>query len=384
MKLSRDALPMLILFAILVLVTGYGASRRAESERLYPPGSIESTQPDGGRALYLWLRELGYRTTVIEGQVFAVGRDVNLLLALGPLGEFRSGFGVSEVNTVENWVRAGGTLVIAQGNGWDALLREFGLESEWNGLRLDQARLVQPLMVSSPLVTATVRTNYRVNPGSSDGIVHLASEGSPVVVSRDVGLGRVVVVSGLYPFTNAGLRDPASAALVYNLLLVGAGRSGMVAFDEYHHGTRDPVSLRTWLVSTPPGWAILYGALVVFAYLLIGGKRFGAAVPLPEHLARRTTVEFITAMANLRRRAGCRHDALRHYKEQLKRRLARLYRIDYKLADDQFVQELARYDPIYDARRNDLARLLDKLSRKHVSEHDMIDLAGQAADWPKQ
>jgi hypothetical protein len=143
------------------------------------------------------------------------------------------------------------------------------------------------------------------------------------------------------------------------------------------------MSLRTWLVTTPPGWAILYGALVVFAYLLIGGRRFGAPVPLPEHVARRTTAEFITAMANLRRRAGRRHDTLRHYKEQLKRRLARPYRIDPKLADDQFVEELARCDPNCAARQADLAQLLSKLGRKRVSEREMIALVIQAAEWPK-
>jgi hypothetical protein len=386
MKLSRDALPVIILFVILAVVTGYGASRQAEAGREYPPGSIESAQPDGARALYLWLHELGYRTTVIEGQSFAIGQDVDVLLALGPLGELDRGFGVSDVDVVERWVSDGGTLVIAQGNGWDALLCRFDLETEWDVARLDQAGLAQPILTSSPFVTATVRTNFHVKRDLPDNaVVHMAAEGQPVVVSRQLlksGSGRVIVISGLYPFTNAGLRDPSNATLVYNLILVGAGRDGLVAFDEYHHGQRDPVSLRTWLVSTPPGWAILYGLLVVFAYLLIGGQRFGAAVPLPEHMARRTTGEFITAMANLRRRAGRRHDALRHYKEQLKRRLARPYRIDPKLADDQFVDELARCDPIHDARRSELVQVLTRLDRKRLTEREMIDLAGQAAAFP--
>ena len=388
MKLSRDALPVIILFVILAVVTGYGASRQAEAGRDYPSGSIESAQPDGARALYLWLRELGYRTTVIEGRSFAIGQDVDLLLVLEPLGELGSGFGVTDIGAVERWVRDGGTLVIAQGNGWDALLREFDLEAEWSGSRLDQARLVQPILISSPFVTATVRSSFHVKRDlPDDAVVHMTAEGQPVVVSRQLpaksGGGQVVVVSGLYPFTNAGLRDPSNAALVYNLVLGGVGRNGLIAFDEYHHGQRDPVSLRTWLVSTPPGWAILYGLLVVFAYLLIGGQRFGAAVPLPEHMARRTTGEFITAMANLRRRAGRRHDALRHYKEQLKRRLARPYRIDPRLADGEFVEELARCDQIYDARRSELAQVLTRLNRKRLTEREMIDLARQAAEWPK-
>ncbi len=384
MRFSRDVIPLVILFAILALVAGYGASRQAESEQLYPPGSIQSTRPNGGRALYLWLREMGYQTSVIEGPAFAIEQNVDLLLILAPIGEFRAGFGLSEVSIVESWVRGGGTLILAQGNGWDALLRNLGFETEWSPLLSDQATLAQPLLISPPFVTATIKSDWSLKHAPpSDAIVHMIAEDKPLVVSRQAGRGQVFVVSGLYPFTNAGLRQVSSAALVYNLILRGAGRRGIVAFDEFHHGQRDPMSLRTWLVTTPPGWAILYGALVVFAYLLIGGKRFGAAVPLPEHMARRTTVEFITAMANLRRRAGRRHDMLRHYKDQLKRRLARPYRIDPKLVDDQFMQELARCDPIYDARRTELTQLLAGLSRKHVTEREMIALAAQAAEWPR-
>lgn len=384
MRLSRDALPLILLFAILALVAGYGASRQAESEQIYPPGSIWSTRPNGGRALYLWLREMGYQTNVIEGAAFTIGQDVDLLLMLAPIGELRIGFGLSQLSAVDDWVRGGGTLVIAQGNAWDALLRNFDLETEWNPLLSDQATLAQPLLISPLFVTATIKSDWSFKRAlPSDAIVHMAAEGEPLVVSRQVGQGQVFVVSGLYPFTNAGLREAPNAALVYNLILHGAGRRGVVAFDEFHHSQRDPVSLRTWLVTTPPGWAILYGALVVFAYLLLGGKRFGAAVPLPEHLARRTTAEFIAAMANLRRRAGRRHDTLRHYKDQLKRRLARPYRIDPRLADDQFIQALARCDPIYDARRAELAQLLAGLSRQRVAERDMIALANQAARWPE-
>jgi len=122
------------------------------------------------------------------------------------------------------------------------------------------ATLSQPLLVAWPFITATVNSSYYLGADySNDVLVHLKAENKPVVVSRQVGRGWVFVVSGLTPFTNEGLRDPGNAALVYNLILAGAGRDGMVALDEYHHGEHDPLSLRTWLVSTPPGWAILYG-----------------------------------------------------------------------------------------------------------------------------
>ena len=92
MKVSRDVLVVVVLFAVLVVVVGYGASRRVEAETRYLPGSIKSAQPDGGRAFYLWLREMGYPTTVVEGATFAIDRDIKLLLLLAPYTEARIGF----------------------------------------------------------------------------------------------------------------------------------------------------------------------------------------------------------------------------------------------------------------------------------------------------
>jgi hypothetical protein len=192
-------------------------------------------------------------------------------------------------------------------------------------------------------------------------------------------MGQVFATTALTPFTNAGLKEPGNAALVYNLVLAGMGNRHTVAFDEYHHGVRPQPSVGNWLTSTRIGWAILYSAVIVFVFLLIGGKRFGAPVPLAEHTARRTTAEYIQALASLKRRAGRRQTVLAHYKDRLKRHLGRTCGVDPSLDDGAFLTRVALCKPDLDKER--LARLLANLSRSQVSERDMVRLAEEATKW---
>jgi hypothetical protein len=111
----------------------------------------------------------------------------------------------------------------------------------------------------------------------------------------------------------------------------------------------------------------------------VGGRRFGKPVPLPEHIARRTTAEYIHALANLKRGAGRRQAVLAHYKDRLKRHLGHVYGVDPSLPDRPFVLELSAYRPELD--KESLSRLLADLSRRDVSERDMVRLAEEAAEF---
>lgn len=109
-----------------------------------------------------------------------------------------------------------------------------------------------------------------------------------------------------------------------------------VAFDEFHHGYQTARTLNTWLRSTAQGRSLIYVAVVVFLYLLIGGRRYGRPLPLPGTTARRAPVEHIQAMANLFRRGGKRTAILHHYHDRLKRELAHPHRLNPTLADTDF------------------------------------------------
>ena len=235
----------------------------------------------------------------------------------------------------------------------------------------------------------------------------LATLEGPVALTFAQGHGRVIVSAAPFAFTNAGLKLAGNPALALNLATVdglsagvannngnksngafGAGAAGVVWFDEWHHGARPGneaagiVGPDQWLRGTPAGQALLFVAAVLFLALLLRGARFGRPVPLPRDTARRAPLEYITAMANLHRRAGQRRAALRHYHDQIKRRLGRRYRLDPSLRDPEYVARLAELRPGLDAAA--LRGLLLALSQPAVSEETLVRLAGQAADWMKE
>ncbi|PMP75882.1 MAG: DUF4350 domain-containing protein, partial [Chloroflexus aggregans] len=75
--------------------------------------------------------------------------------------------------------------------------------------------------------------------------------GKPVVTGLRYGQGYVIALSSLYPFTNVGLRDPAAAALLLNIVSwLPSGER--IVFDEFHHGFGPATNLRTLLAAVRP------------------------------------------------------------------------------------------------------------------------------------
>ncbi len=185
----------------------------------------------------------------------------------------------------------------------------------------------------------------------------------------------MVAVAAAFLFSNDGLRHTSNAALV-RALLPAAGQRPLVAFDEYHMGfTSGQANLQDLVYNTPWGWALLFTAVVVFAYLVINGQRFGRVEPLPSEIVRRSPAEYVVSMAALFRRAGKRRMVMNHYRQQLKRNLGRPYRINAALPDDEFVAELARYR---DVDREALLKALHGLAQPRASERALVRLAGEA------
>jgi len=104
-----------------------------------------------------------------------------------------------------------------------------------------------------------------------------------------------------------------------------------------------------WLRKTPTGRALFYTAALVFLAMVLRGSNFGRPVRLPQETHRRGTLEYITAIANLTRRAGHRSSVLHHYHNQLKRKIGRRYRLDPTVPDEQYVEMLAHLNTHLDS-----------------------------------
>lgn len=381
MKLSRDSWLAIGLVAALALITVLAAAQQTQTVVL-PPLSSASTAPDGARALWLWLDDLGYAVRDEVDVFFRIPPDARLLLMLEP-------FPVpdDEWETIDEWVEQGGTLVVA-GDRFGAALaaRHYTFTLSYLDSPLPALTAQTPLFASPPLTgPADAQAHAYFETPRRDFVTHLAAGARPVLVSFDRGRGRVILSAAPHAFSNAGLKEAGNPALVLNVISA-APSSSVVWFDEWHHGARPSqtqvVGPEAWLRRTAAGRALLYVAGVIFLTLLLRGQRFGRPVPLPGEITRRAPLEYITALANLGRRAGHRRAVLHQYHHRLKRQLGQRYRLDPTLRDPEYVARLAQFNPNLDA--DALRGLLARLQRPNVSESEMIQLAAEAAGWMKE
>jgi len=339
----RDAALALVFLALMFLAVLVGA-RQDAGDDTPPPLSSYSTAADGTRALALWLEALGHPVRRAEGIGFRLDRDDRLLFVFFPA----QGFSPREVHEVAQWVEQGGTLIVAtQAWGADALLDHWELDVRFLDDPVAHLGPVQPLLLDPPWNRAEVHAARYWETPRQDSVVYLHVQGRPVLLAFAYGAGRVVASATVYPFTNAGLRDAGNARLVHNLVAL-AGEGAPVLFDEFHHGYQTARTLNTWLKTSPQGHSLLYAALLIFVYLLAGGRRFGRPISPARATTRRAPVEHIRAMANLLRRGRKRTAILEHYHDRLKRELARSHRLDPTLDDDVFIAQLAHVRPNVD------------------------------------
>lgn len=342
--LRRDLLLLSLIFVGLTALIALGPGRGDSA----PGGGASShaSGPGGALALYRWLGELGYAVARLEYSPFALEPADDMLVVLGPSERYSA----EEAEGVRAWVEAGGMLLVADWRRGLAapsgpLLAAFELAivaAPEDGPALAPA--LQPVLGAPVVQRLDARTGAVV---SAEGVAVAALAGSdvaPVLVGLQYGEGYVFAAAAVHPFTNEGLRDADSGAMVLNLLRrIAPG--GRVVFDEIHHGFVGEASLRTLLLGTPWGWASVYALVVLAGYLALTGRRFGRPVPLKVEAARRSSAEYLASMAGLLRRAGKRDYVLAHYRAGLKRRLSRAYGLGPDAADRELVEAIAQTRP---------------------------------------
>ena len=383
-RLSRDAWLALGLFLLLTIFTTITVVQQAQASLQDPPLASFSAQPQGSRALWLYLESQEIKLTDSAGASFAVPPGVHLALVLEPTVEFTPG----EWELLHDWVEDGGTLLIA---GTGPVSVDLAAQLEINfGLAPSTEAAVSsqtPLLQAPPLPTLeNATTPFYLRPRRDDYVTLLANQnGNPTAVAFAEGNGRVIFTTLTEPFSNEGLQNEGNAELVLNLLNGAPDMTG-IWFNEWHHGIRPEadaaLSSSNWLQRTPVGRALLLVLVVIFIGLVLRGRHFGRPVPLRQDIVRRAPLEYITGIANLSRRAGHRTAVLQHYHDHLKRDLGTRYRLNPSLPDDEFINQLVAYQPNLDTAS--LRQLLQKLSRTQVSEGEMVQIVREATSFSKQ
>ncbi len=374
--MRRDVLILGGLFVALALFIALGPGRAASVSGFGASSHVSG--PRGALALYRWIEALGYDVQRLQyRERFAPDPQAAMLIVLAPAERYT----LDEAAAVAEWVEAGGVLVLADDRpgqlaGAAPLFRAFDLELV--ALPPEQmpepAPVLQPAFSAPPARAVVAGAAAALRTTRADAVPLVGSTAAPLVLGLPYGSGYVFASAALYPFTNNGLDAGDNAAMVLNMFR-RAPPGARVVFDEYHHGFISQPSLRTLLLGTPWGWAILYTALVLAAYLALTGRRFGRPTPLREEAARRSSAEYLESMAGLLRRAG-RRDALQaHYRAMFKRRLARASGLSPHLDDAAFLAALAAIAP---ERAERAGALLTALAAPVASEVALLRLVAEA------
>jgi hypothetical protein len=376
-NVSRDTKLAIGILVLLVLVTTFAALQR-ETEQQYPPLSSLSSAPDGALALKLWVHELQYDVDERVIGEFIPPEDVSILLMLDPILPAES-----ELQAVDDWVEAGGTLIaIGEQYSMYSLVDHYQFRLSYLSDQNMAPARETPLLNSPPAMDLkNAKVRFALQSERDDFLALVTYQGEPVVVSFEQGGGRVILGTVAESFTNAGLKQPGNPELVLNILAL-AQTKGPIWFDEWHHGLRSGGQVlgpSAFLRGTPVGRSLLFITFAVLIVLFLQGRGFGRPVPLPQEIRRRGALEHVTGVANLSRRAAHRSAVMMHYHQQIKRKLGQRYRLDPNIEDQEYVSALAGYNASLN--KDELLSLLTRLKRGDINEVQMVQLAAEASQW---
>lgn len=307
--LASAALAIVTIVVLIATTTGpsTGASRT---------GSVYDDGPGGASALRRYLEAMGASTTTIQGDAFALSSSARAVLILGASESVTD----EDVTKLRSYVRAGGTVVMATELGIleRSALDAFGVHV--SGVAAPGAHtLSNAAFADPPARTLSVDRGVALGVGPQADV--LATDGrAPVIAAVREGSGLFVFAGSLWPFLGAGLGEADNARVV--LALVKPALSGVVAFDEYHHGLHPSSDVFVLIQRTWPGRALMFAAILTFLYLVLSGKRIGPPVPLEVRPAR-SSLEYIRGFAGLVRRSGRGEIARRRLRADLRTGLAR-------------------------------------------------------------
>ena len=259
----------------------------------------------------------------------------------------------------------------------------YDIELLFDSAETTQLNAQSPLLSGSLLIdSAEIDPRSWLSTERDDVVVHLANGDQPLILSFDQGNGRVIIAATATPFSNQGLQNAGNGAIVLNLI-EATRNTGDIWFDEWHHGVRARIpgslGLTAWVRQVPTGQAFLIAGLIGLVALVLDGRHFGRVWNPARNGARRTPLEFITAIANLNRRAGNREEVLENYRYRLKRALGHRYRIDPRLSDAVFLEQLDASNPTIDL--DEVRALLDRLYHTKMSEREMVKVSADITDF---
>ena len=352
--------------------------------------STTETRPDGGKALYLLLDELGFKIGQWTDSYLALENEdcacVKYLFVNEPLYPPLP----EEIEKILLWVKKGGVLIWGAGER-DLLAKKLGVKQLHVNFGQVTLNKFPKHNIFQNVKKIKVEREFWLKPdslSSDNKITPLISEEQKVLL-MEVTHGKGVIYLHTLPlfFSNKTLPLDDNAVLAVNLIeyitKFNTKHHSAVWFDEYHNGfisERDiwdvmPLWLKLVLLQT----VIL--ALVLFIY---HSKRFGSPFPLPQ-TPRRSIIEYISSTANLYRRAQARPGIFRLLYTGFKYKTCHFLGIPLDTPAHQIVSNLKSRKKIKEKEfESFLIKCDGYLQKRTLTEPELLTLAKELERWRKE
>ena len=290
----------IVLFSVLslalltILALLFSPGRRSSSPG-YP--SSYSNGPDGAKAAYTLLAEMGYRVERWSSPPEDLPKPSKntVLIVAGPIVPSSN----NERRQLKQFVEGGGHLLITGMNG-APMIEAKGVEEmpplqdAWETFA---AETPSPLTLHAPQIAMEAPALWpHLEPGWQR---YYGTRRGAAVAKLRFGAGDVIWWGADSPLTNLGITKASNLALFLNC--VGSAAENRVLWDEYFHGVRP--GLWHYLSHTPLPWALLQ-LLTLSAFVVITwARRSGSVRPLPR-VSRLSPLEFIETVGSLYQRKG--------------------------------------------------------------------------------
>ncbi|MXV73086.1 hypothetical protein F4Z99_02275 [Candidatus Poribacteria bacterium] len=330
--------------------------------------------PGYGTVLYQILGKLKFRVTEIS-EVYPARLARYDVLFLQALDQAPT---ETEVRDIQDFVNAGGILIVAGNNKvLDGLFAGYGLELREVTERIVFSQRIpeEPLFPLHPVDEVRTGTDFAIEAIAREvAVLYGRAEDATIVTLHD-GEGRAYFIASDYLFSRSGMRHGGNAAFLYNLMSTfpHKARIGLADRRYYTLETTPPNPFVAFVFGTPGGLGAVYICLTLFIFLVLRGRRFGKPLDAQE-INRRLSAEYVHAMTALYQKGNTRREVLRHIRDRFKADLGARWRVNPNLDTATFLEALALRSAIdEDGELTNLMAALDP--SVNISEARLLDIA---------
>lgn len=309
-KAHPSRLKMGLLWGLLCLIAyGLVALEAVQKDSEGPTRRTTYSAAAGGyKALYLWLQALDVPVKRWERSLLDLPREATVLMIVEP----ELGPAPGELGVLEQWVAKGGTLVLVM-RPPSPFMKRFGLEAAERPGRHDRGPGDKGLTGQpGPFTRGVFKVLSKGHPdlkSSRPEMVHHGRDAWGTLIAAAMqGQGRLIALADPAILSNESLSKGDHARLALNLLLTYR-KEGTLLVDEYHHGYGRATSVLGYLGRSRALGPLLQGVFAVLILWAAAGRRFGPVRPFAKE-EKRSSMEYVGAMARLFQRAGARGLAL--------------------------------------------------------------------------